>query len=55
MIKVIFIDETRKNYRVGCRQLGCTTWDDVDYLWAYGPIATIIGVDKSVIKDWNVL
>lgn len=55
MIKVTFTDGTEKNYSVGCRQLLCSTWDDVDYRWAFEPIANIIKADVNTIEKWRVL
>lgn len=55
MIKVIFKDGTTKRYQVGCRDLFCGNWDEVDYRWAFEPIAKIINVNVSTIQDWRVV
>ena len=55
MIKVTFTNGNTKNYSVGCRDLLCSTWDGVDYRWAFEPIAELIGVAKSTIKGWRVV
>ena len=54
MIKVTFTDGSEKRFNVGCRQLYCTTWDDVDYRWAFTPIAEIINVSVDSIESWRV-
>jgi len=54
MIKVIFKNGNTKNYSVGCKELYCTTWDSVDYKWAYDKIAKIINVNVDTIQDWRV-
>lgn len=55
MIKVTFTDGTSKRYSLGCRQLFCTSWDGVDYRWAFKPIADIINVDVETIESWRVV
>ena len=55
MIKVIFTNGTTRRYPVGCRDLFCSNWDDVDYRWAFEPIAKIIGVAVTTIQDWRVV
>ena len=55
MIKVTFTDGTKKNYKVGCCDLLCGSWDGVDYQWAFKEIAKLIDVKAESIKAWRVV
>lgn len=55
MIKVIFKDGTKKNYKIGCRDLCATEWDNLDYKASFAPIAKIINVNIDTIEAWRVL
>ena len=55
MIKITFSNGDSKNYNVGCRDLKCTTWDDVDYQWAFSEIANILGLRAIDIDSWRVI
>jgi hypothetical protein len=55
MIKVTFKDGTRKNYSIGCKQLGYMSWHHMDYRPMFKHIAKIINVDVDTIDAWRVI
>ena len=59
MIKVTWIDsdniEHYKSFNVRCRDLLCTTWDDVDYRWAFNKLEKLLNLPANSIQSWRVI
>lgn len=55
MIKVTFKDGTKRNYKVGCRDLLCGSWDGVGYFEAFRAIEKLIDAEPFSMYSWRVI
>jgi len=59
MIKVTWIDsdniEHYKSFNVRCKDLLYTTWDDVDYRWAFSKLEKLLNLPENSIQSWRVI
>ena len=55
MIKITFSNGESKNYKVSCKDLKCTNWDNVDYQWAFSEIANLLDLRAIDIESWRVI
>lgn len=47
--------EHYQRYDVSVRQLLCTSWDGVDYKWAFNELEKILNLPKNSIISWRVI
>lgn len=55
MIKITFSDGITKTYKVGCRDLLCTSWDNVDYEWAFAQLSSLLNIQDKIIESWRAV